>query len=250
MASSAEFRLFGVQHLAALLVLAASAALIARAGLRGTDAVRRRLGIGLACLLLAYPPALYYQEARNGWLHLANSLPLQLCDLVLVACLAALLRPNALVSEIAYFWGLGGTLQAVLTPDIAQGFPSWRFLQFYWGHGAVLLGIVHMIAAQGFRPRPRSALRMFLALNIYGLTVLGLDLAFGWNYGYLLRKPEGSSLFDYLGPWPWYLFAIEGIALANFWLLGLPWQIKDRIHTRRSLPKRPGAGCGIREDAS
>jgi len=84
-------------------------------------------------LLLCYAGALYFQAFRNGWLHWGTSLPLQLCDWVLIACLVTLIRPNHLAAEIAYFWGLGGTLQAVLTPDMTQGFPSWRFLQFFWG---------------------------------------------------------------------------------------------------------------------
>jgi hypothetical integral membrane protein (TIGR02206 family) len=231
MAPTVQFRIFDFQHLAVLLVLAVLAFVVAWAGMRLRGTARLWLGHALAGMLLCYALALYYQAIRNGWLHLSNSLPMQLCDWVLIACLVTLIRPNILAAEIAYFWGLGGTLQAVLTPDIAQGFPSWRFLQFFWGHGAALLSIVYIIAAQHFRPRPRSTLRMLIALNVYGVTALSLDLAFGWNYGYLLSKPAGSSLFDYLGPWPWYLLWIEGIAVVNFWLLGLPWKLMDRIRS-------------------
>jgi len=232
MMAPAQFTLFGSQHLAVLFVLAVLAVGMAWAGRRLQGAALAWLGRALAGLLLCYAGALYFQAFRNGWLHWGTSLPLQLCDWVLIACLVTLIRPNHLAAEIAYFWGLGGTLQAVLTPDMTQGFPSWRFLQFFWGHGAALLGIVYIIAAQHFRPRPRSTLRMLIALNVYGVIALGLDLAFGWNYGYLMKKPGGSSLFDYLGSWPWYLLSIEGIAAVNFWLLGLPWKLGDRIRRR------------------
>lgn len=40
--------------------------------------------------------------------------------------------------EIAYFWGLGGTLQAVLTPDLQHGFPSLVYVNFFLGHGLVI----------------------------------------------------------------------------------------------------------------
>ncbi len=169
-----------------------------------------------------------------GGLHGNYSLPMQLCDWVLIACLITLFRPNALASEIAYFWGLGGTLQAVLTPDVAQGFPSWRFIQFFWGHGVTLLCIAYIVAAQNFRPRPRSVFRMMIAMNVYGLAALSLDLAFGWNYGYLLHKPQGASLLDHLGPWPWYIVALEGIGLVTFSLLGLPWHIGDHFRHSRT----------------
>jgi hypothetical integral membrane protein (TIGR02206 family) len=233
MAASPQFRIFDTQHLVVLLTLAFLAALIARGGRRMNGRARSWLGIMLACLVPGYYLALYYQAIRNSWLQLGNALPMQLCDWVLIACLVALTRPNALAAEIAYFWGLGGTLQAVLTPDRMQGFPSWRFLQFFWGHGSALLCIVFIIAAQRFRPRPGSTLRMLIAVNVYGLAALGLDLAFGWNYGYLRHKPAGSSLFDFLGPWPWYILSLEGIALANFWLLGLPWKIWDSLRDPR-----------------
>lgn len=40
---------------------------------------------------------------------------------------------------------------------------------------------------------------------------------------YLRAKPRNPSLFDFLGPWPWYLAASEGIALGLFVLLYLPF---------------------------
>jgi hypothetical integral membrane protein (TIGR02206 family) len=162
-----------------------------------------------------------------GGLHAAYSFPMQFCDWVLIACLIALVRPTQLFAEMAYFWGFGGTLMAVITPDVAQGFPSWRFIHFFWGHGITLLSIVFIIAAPGFRPRRRSVLRMMGMVNLYGLAALALDLLFGWNYGYLRHKPAGASLFDYLGPWPWYLLSLEGLALAIFMLLYLPWKMLD-----------------------
>lgn len=195
-----------------------------------------RLWIGriLGILLLGYGLEIYLEEAMGGGLHGSYSLPMQLCDWVVIACIVTLFRQNAFASEIAYFWGSAGTFQAVLTPDLTQGFPSWRFFQFFWGHGTALLAIVYIIAARDFRPRPKSVLRMMIALNVYGVCALGLDLAFGWNYGYLLQKPAESSLFDYLGPWPWYLASLEALGIISFWLLGLPWKILDRLRARKS----------------
>jgi hypothetical integral membrane protein (TIGR02206 family) len=213
-----------MQHAAVLLSLIGLGVLVGWWARHLNPAAKKQLGWILAGLLLAYAAALYYQEASMGGLHAAYSLPMQFCDWVLIACLITLVRPTQLFSEIAYFWGLGGTLQAVITPDIAQGFPSWRFIQFFWGHGITLLCIVFIIASPGFRPRRRSVLRMMVVVNIYGLAALAVDLLFGWNYGYLRQKPAGASLFDYLGPWPWYMLSAEGLALVIFTLLYLPWK--------------------------
>ena len=227
MTPSVPFRMFGLQHLAVLFILLVFVILVVWGTKHMNAAAKARLGRVLGLLLVFYAAALYVQEATSGGLHGSYSLPMQLCDWVMIACVVTLFRPNRLCAEIAYFWGLGGTLQALLTPDVARGFPSWRFIQFFWGHGIALLCVVYIVVAQSFRPRPRSILRMMMALNIYALAALSLDLAFGWNYGYLRFKPQGLSLFDYLGPWPWYLLSLEAIALAIFWLLALPGKMLD-----------------------
>jgi uncharacterized membrane protein YwaF len=42
-----------------------------------------------------------------------------------------------------------------------------------------------------------------------------------------MEKPPTASLIDVLGPWPWYLLALEGIAFVIFFILYLPFAIKD-----------------------
>jgi len=43
----------------------------------------------------------------------------------------ALITRSPRVYEVVYFWGLGGTIQALLTPDLLQGFPSAAFVSFF-----------------------------------------------------------------------------------------------------------------------
>jgi hypothetical integral membrane protein (TIGR02206 family) len=47
----------------------------------------------------------------------------------------------------------------------------------------------------------------------------------GGNYLFLSRKPEGGSLLDLLGPWPWYILSLEAVALLLFTILYLPFVI-------------------------
>jgi hypothetical integral membrane protein (TIGR02206 family) len=221
-----QFRAFSSQH---LIVLALITLFIFLHGwLARSLTVQRRIWVGrvLGIVLLSYVFLFYVRMGIAHQLSWEYTLPLDLCDWVLIACLAGLFSQNQLASEIAYFWGLGGTLQAILTPDLSQGFPSWDFILFFWGHGSTLAAISFLIFQKNFKPRAGSILRMLLALNLYGLVAGTVDGLFRWNYGYLCQKPAMPSLLDYLGSWPWYLISLEFLALAIFSLLDLPWKWK------------------------
>lgn len=223
MAPEAGFHVFSAAHLAALGLISGLGALIVRASRCGGDTRAQWIGRTLGALLVGYVIAIYATLWATGSFDPSWALPLELCHWVLVATTIALFKPNRLASEIAYFWGLGGTVQAVLTPDLFRGFPSWDFLFFFWGHGVTLLGIVYLLAFRRFRPARGSVARVFLFLNLYALAAGATDYVTGWNYGYLRQKPAAGSLLDYLGPWPWYILSLEFLAAAMFLLLALPW---------------------------
>lgn len=225
------FVTFGTAHLAILGVLLALSLGTAWLARRLAEPARTRLGRFLGLALLGYIVVAYTRQGWLGQLNWHDSLPLQLCNWVLIACIVTLFRPSQMASELAYFWGLTGTFQALLTPDLRSGFPAWPFFQFFWGHGVIILAIAFLIAGRGFRPRPRSVPRMFVAINIYTVIAGSFNWLFDWNYGYLCHRPFKPSLIDHLGPWPWYILSMEAIALANFWLLDLPWRLFGRTRS-------------------
>jgi len=224
MPEPAAFHPFGRDHLLTLALIVVSGALVASACKRRPPRQIRWLGRLLAIVLLGYVATVYLQKGLAKELSWEYALPLELCHLVMLACLLALIRPSPLASEISYFVGLAGTLQATLTPEIGEGFPSWEFVLFFWSHGIVLLAVVYLIASGQFKPRRGSVLRMMAFVNGYALVVGGIDACFRWNYGYLCSKPGHPSLLDYLGPWPWYIASLEAVAFVNFVLLDLPWR--------------------------
>jgi hypothetical integral membrane protein (TIGR02206 family) len=236
--AATAFRTFDGQHLVTLAIITISSILLFSAARKSGAAGRGMLGRSMALILLSYAAVFFYRQAAAYGFDWAYSLPLDICSLVLIACLVSLLRPCRFMTEIAYYWGMGGVVQATITPDITRGFPSWEFMLFFWGHGATLLAIVFLISAKDFVPRRNSVVRMMIALNIYALVVGSINAVMGWNYGYLSAKPAMPSLLDYLGPWPWYLLSLEVIALVLFLLLDIPWRIAER---RRRLNARPGA---------
>lgn len=207
-----EFQLFGGDHWAALVAVAGSSWLAYRLASGSQSELWRRLG---GTLLGALAAALWLFRLVDGF-QADLDLPLALCDLAFLLSVACFFWPRAWALVMVTYWGLAGTLQALITPDLLYGFPSKEYFLFFIGHSVVivavffLLGKNRQLSLSGWR-RAREA---FGGLLLYTAVVGGLDALFGWNYGYLRAKPEGSSVLDFMGPWPWYI--LGALAFAAF----------------------------------
>src|SRR5258708_4381334 len=120
---------------------------------------------------------------------LAYALPLQLCDAAIFVAATALVLRKQLLIEVTYFWGLAGTLQALITPDLLQRFPNPLFFQYYVAHGGIVAAALFLVA--GLRPWPPldSVIKVGASTLVYPLLVLALDPAHGANYIVLPAKP-------------------------------------------------------------
>ena len=138
-AAAEGFSMFGTSHQAALAVLVASALLLARVGRakRGTDtaALVGRL-LAVAILLIGVPLQILFLTAE--YRSLERTLPLQLCDLAWMAAVYALWTHRWWAVALTYYWGLTLTTQAILTPDLAAGFPDPAFIVFWTLHSMVV----------------------------------------------------------------------------------------------------------------
>ena len=146
-----QFHAFNTQHLVTLAIIVCLCFVIARASRGLSLSSRKWLGRCLGIILLSYVAIFYFQLVAGHAFSWQESLPLELCNLVLIACILSLFRPSQFVTELAYYWGLGGVLQATLTPDLSRGFPSWDFIFFFWGHGVTLIAIIFLVAGREFR---------------------------------------------------------------------------------------------------
>ncbi len=223
MVEARPFRLFGPDHLAALAVVAALSGLLMACRPWLGPGARRLLGWSLAAGLSLFAACTYWSLWRCGNLTWDYALPLHLCNVLTVLAVVTLLRPTAWGAELVYYWGVGGTAHALVTPDLVVGFPSWEYLHFFCGHGLLVVAVVHLVGVLGLHPRRGGAWRALAAFLLWVAVVGSLDRIFGWNYGYLCARPVGASVLDHLGPWPWYVLAGILLAALSFGLLSLPW---------------------------
>jgi len=231
MEAERTFRPLGLAHLVVILLTIvlpfALAAFVRKSRwARGEQIVGQFLAVTLAVNYLGYEVYL----AMTSGLSWERALPFQLCDWAMVAIIVALLTGRERWLEVAYFWGIGGTAQAILTPDLKFAFPDIRFLSFFIGHSGIVIGIAFVMIMRGFRPRFRSIWRTFAWLEAYFVITLAVDLLTGVNYGYLLHKPDAASLLSLLSDYrPAYIFQMHLLALAFFLLLYSPFAIYDLL---------------------
>jgi hypothetical integral membrane protein (TIGR02206 family) len=162
-----------------------------------------------------------------------NELPLHLCDLAAILTGIMLINRSYFLYELTYFWGLGGTLQAMITPSIDNGFPHIDFFYYFVGHGFIIIGVIYATVLFKYRPVLKSIWRAFVALVFYAALVAPINWILGTNYMYLFGKPKVQSLYDYLGPWPWYLLSLIPVAFFFFFLYYSPFWVADLVRKRR-----------------
>ncbi len=213
------------EHLLPLALLVVVAVLLClaarRAPGRWIDVVAATIAVALLIAELSWQP---YVLANQTW-SVGTSLPVQLCDVAGFVAAAALLWRQLLLVEVAWFWGLGGTLQAVLTPDLKDHFPSFPYLQFYVTHDLVILAALFLVIGLALQPRPGAVRRIFLLTLGFALLVGLIDLTTGGNYMYLRQVPAGGSLLSLMGPWPWYIVTGSLLTLVVLAILDAPFRI-------------------------
>jgi hypothetical integral membrane protein (TIGR02206 family) len=226
------------EHLVAVVAIAVCAAAVVTAARVRPGDWTRVAGLALAVLLVGAEVGWWIYLAATGAkdADLGTALPLQLCDAaIFIAAFALMLRTQLLV-EMTYFWGMAGTIQAVITPEELH-FPSFPFIQYYVAHGGVVLAALFLVVGLGQWPRRDAFFRVLVVTVVYTLLVGAIDAATGADYMFLRSKPQSASLLDLLGPWPWYLVWAGLIGVALLLVLDAPfhWLRRRDLARARAL---------------
>jgi hypothetical integral membrane protein (TIGR02206 family) len=223
------FQPYGVPHLTVIcLTIASPFVLAAIVRCAKSPRVERAIIVTLSAVLIFNYAGYLIFIRSHGVVAWREMLPLQLCDWGMVVVIVAMWTGSQRWLEVAYFWGIGGTLQAVLTPNLRFGFPDLRFFSFFISHSGIIIGVVFLMLTRRYRPYPMSIVRTFLWSEFYFVVTLIADELTGFNYGFLLHKPEAFSILSFLSDSrPLYLLEMHGVALLFFIVLYAPFAIVD-----------------------
>ncbi len=215
-----RFHAFGAQHFTLLtLFLVGCVVLVTVGRRRGDDEKFRRI---LAMAIPCFTVPLQLAQLRPSDFDLATSLPVNLCDIAWVVASFALWTRRPWAVALTYYWGLTLSTQGIITPDLAHGFPAWRFFGFWGLHLLIVWAAVYLTAA-GNLPSWRGYRTTLVVTAAWAVAAMMFNAAVGSNYGYLNAKPRNASALDLLGPWPLYV-GTEMLILAVGWaLITWPW---------------------------
>lgn len=159
-------------------------------------------------------------------------LPLPLCNFMAFLLPVLTYTRNYRLYEVLYFWILAGTLQANITPDLANTFPHYTYWKYWIVHSGLVVMIIYITVIYEMRPTWRSIIRAFLYLQVFFVVMLLVNYLLDANYNYLCAKPTTASLLDLFPNWPYYILVVQLIVLPLMTLVYLPFAIIDFIKSK------------------
>lgn len=225
------FHSFTLTHLIAVLVCAAAIVLSCYFGRLWTrthknDPRERQLrgvwggfviGVNLWSLVYWLLPARF---------DIKESLPLQLCDLACIVAAVAMLTRQRWAHTLLFFWGIGLSTQAFITPTLKFYPGHMEFWLFWLVHLSIVGSAIYLLVVRRYRPTIRD-LALAIATSLAWLAcMLVLNHILGSNYGYVANThPDRPTVIDTLGPWPQRVFILGAIVIAIFtalWAVARP----------------------------
>jgi hypothetical integral membrane protein (TIGR02206 family) len=99
---------------------------------------------------------------------------------------------------------------------ITETLPHYEAVRYWVVHAGLPILAVFCYYIYDWQPTYKDAIRSGIALNLLALLMYPINLLLGSNYIYLNAKPAGTTLYTYLGPWPYYILSLQVVWLIFF----------------------------------
>jgi hypothetical integral membrane protein (TIGR02206 family) len=224
---SYNFELFSESHLMIIAIFVLTSFFIFLNRKKLKDPKWRRAEIGAAFSLIWIEIMNHIWMFAHGVWKAGRSLPLELCNIALLLCIILLLTRKKIFFELLFFIALLGASQAIITPALTYDFPHFRFIHFFYAHLMVVWVTLYFTWAKGYYPTFQSFIKLMVFINLMLPVILYVNKQADGNYWFLRHKPKSPSLFDVLGPYPWYIISLESVLIVISliaWLILRKWE--------------------------
>ena len=160
----------------------------------------------------------------RGWF-ISSDLPLHMCGFSVFATSYALLTKNQRVFELSYFWGFGGALQAILTPDPTSIVNHFYLFSFMVSHGLIILNVLYLIFVFKMVLTKGALLRTIITTNILLVGIAIINWILDANYFYLFEPPPVENPLIMAREFPLYFVNMEVVAIVVLYIISIPMLI-------------------------
>jgi len=164
-----------------------------------------------------------------GNFDITEDLPLHLCNILPLLVMIGLYYKSRIILSVTFFWILAGTIQANITPTLLNTFPHYEAIRYWVIHSGLPVLAIYFYYVLGFQFKLKDAARSALALNIVAAVIYPINYLLNSNYLYLNAKPPGTTIYNLLGPWPWYIMNLEFVMLVLFSAVLIPFMIYEKV---------------------
>lgn len=221
------FKIYSPSHIIVLVisafVIVTLLVLLKKASLSGRRIFKLFIGWFALFVQASYMLWIY----SNGIFSLKDNLPLSICSISLILVFLSILIRKKTIITLLYFWGLPGTIYALLFPNLLFGFPHFRFFEFFIAHTLILTAVLFYLFIEKTEINYKEMIIAYIATITYLLFVMLINKILHANYLYLRRKPCFSSFFDLFGNY--YQIKLFCCLFVFFNILQIPFAIKKCI---------------------
>ena len=212
-----NFERYSFEHNIALIVCSVLILLIFLLGRYTLNENRSRLLItvilSIGMFLQLIKPII---RSYQGVFDPTEDFPLHLCNVMAVFMPFIMYFKWRIFWGVAFFWVIGGTTQALITPTLTDSFPHYEYFRYWIVHSFLPASAIFAIIVYGWRINWKDMIRSMIGLNIFALLVTPINLMLDGNYLYLREKPPGDTIYNFLGSWPYYILSLEVLMIVLF----------------------------------